>query len=358
MRYFTVVSLLLVVLMFDLLALRAKPPLPSTLPAARSIVGEVVALSGLNERPLMWTHGAISSVYSYASNGSKVTYSPGTDYIVTANGIVRASGSSIYDFATYTMTTNPNGTFPFIDSPRNPPPVQFNQLYVDYDARVLDPTIAALSPSSVSGKTLLVAGDSITNAANTISSVAFGTDADGYVGLLRTHFAGVLTVTNFGVDQQRLSYLTSQLSTLLASNAADIYAIAFGTNDKANGVAGAAAFQSELQSDVDQIVAAGKRVILIGFPRENHQWENYDEPATIAYNSAIQAVATNSAQPFVDIQAMFERARQKKTTIELIADNYHHPGNYGQRIYFSGVLPHLLSTPVQASAVPKYVTLP
>lgn len=350
------VAVVLVSLMFDLLALASRAPQPAELFPARSISGEIVALYGVNERSLMWNHGAVSSVYSYNSDGDQVTYEEGTDYVVTANGIVRTSGSSIYDFSTYTMTTNPGGTFTWVDSPRNPPFVRFLQTYVDYDAHVADGTIPALSPTSVSGKTLLTAGDSITNAANTISKDAFDTDADGYVGLIRSHFDGDLTVTNFGLDNQTLAYFTSQLSSLLASNAADIYLIAFGMNDHSNN--DLAGFKSELLSDAQQIIATGKRVILVGFPRENHQWESYDELATISYNNAIQEVATATSSPFVDIQSMFERARQKKVTIELFGDNYHHPSNYGQRMYFSGILPHLLSTPLDASDVPTYVTLP
>lgn len=204
----------------------------------------------------------------------------------------------------------------------------------------------------------MAAGDSITAGANTISLDALGTDADSYVGLLRNHFAGQFVVENFSEAGTGLSYLTSALPAILADDRPEVFIIAFGMNDHSNGLGYLPNFKAELVSNANQINAAGSRVIFVGFPRKNNLWENYDEAAIITFNQAIKEAAAETGSAFVDIEAMFEAAKQKKTHIELFGDNFHHPGNYGQRIYFSGILPHLLSTPLDASRVPSYVTLP
>ncbi|MGY3610236.1 MULTISPECIES: hypothetical protein [unclassified Bradyrhizobium] len=50
--------------------------------------------------------------------------------------------------------------------------------------------------------------------------------------------------------------------------------------------------------------------------------------------------------------------RTRKQSIDFYGDDHHHPGNFGQRIYFSKILPYLLTTPMSSADVPEYVVLP
>lgn len=325
-------------------------------PDPRAIVGEIVALSGTSVRSLANDPESVTAVYSYTSNGTRIDYVAGVDYTVTASGIARTANSAIYNFASYAVATKPDGKFTWVDSPRNPPFTKFLHTYVDYVARRDVDIIPARAATPVTGR-ILAAGDSITGGADTVARSAFGTDADGYVGLLRDQFDGQFQVENFSLSGSGLSVLTAQLPTILA-NPPSVIIIAFGMNDHSDGPSGLASFKSELLSDVNQIKAAGSRAILVGFPRKNPLWENYSLSDIMAYNDAIHQVANQTSSPFVDIQSAFEQARKVKTTIELFGDNYHHPGNYGHRIYFSKILPHLLSVPLSETQAPAYVSIP
>lgn len=79
---------------------------------------------------------------------------------------------------------------------------------------------------------------------------------------------------------------------------------------------------------------------------------------TEAYNLAIQRVAIRTKVPFIDVAEAFNRSSPQKMLIEsLTGDFMHHPNNYGHRIYFSLLLPHVLDKAVKASSIPAYVNL-
>jgi lysophospholipase L1-like esterase len=128
--------------------------------------------------------------------------------------------------------------------------------------------------------------------------------------------------------------------------------IAFGMNDHMEGVAGLAAFRTTLETAVSDVEAAGADVLLVGFLQQNPQWVLEDPTQTAAYNQAIADVATEHGVPFVDPRPAFAG---DDYVARLLGDYMHHPNDYGQRLYFSLLLPYLLSASIPASSVESYV---
>jgi lysophospholipase L1-like esterase len=353
MRIRLIIALFGVVLMTGFAVAEVKPNLfkPNVL-----IRGEVVAFHGTTPRPLLNPVDEIKAVYGYIDGGQRVDFVEGVDYVKVGTGIARVSGSAIYDFDNYSINMNPDGvTFHWVDTPRNPPYVFYYHVYVDYithRAPVTIPALAAAAPTSI-----FAAGDSITASANTISRQNYGNDSDGYVGLLRKFFREKASVTNFSLSGSSITYLKAALPTILLTPP-DVIIIAFGMNDHSNGMSMLDSFKSDLTSVINDIQAAGSRAILVGFFRENAAWENHNLTEILAYNQGIHDVAAATGSPFVDIDAAWEAAKATKTDTELMGDNFHHPSNFGQRIWFSKILPYLLTTPVSSADVPDYVIIP
>lgn len=319
--------------------------------------GEAVALFGVATSQLLHPISSIVSVWSYTSGGSRIVYTEGVDYERDGTGIRRLPGSAIYDFNNYTFPSDPDGTFDLASSPRNPPIIMWRQVYVDYVSSGLTPvTISALASSPTTGR-VLAAGDSITLGAHTPAQELFGSDADSYVGMLRSYFSGIATVDGFSTSGSTLSMLTSAIDGILAaSNKPQILLIAYGMNDHTAGVSGVSAFQSAIDSIVTKCLAASCRPILIGFFKKNEKWRLIDPAAVTAYNNALATVASNRSVPFVNISSAWdEMGTHKNRMLDMTGDNFHHPNVYGQRLYFSKILPNMLSTPVSSASVPNYI---
>ncbi len=316
--------------------------------------GEIVALHGTTPRLLVDPVRQIKAVYSFDRNGVRTDYVEGVDWVRSGIGIARTSGSPIYDFDNYSVIMNPPTytKFTWVGEPRNPPLVLYRQTYADYVADKGPVTIPALASAPITGK-ILAAGDSITSAAHTIAREMRSTDEDNYVGLLRDQFNRDFAVRNFSLSGSSIPLLINELPTIL-QDPPSVIIIAFGMNDHSGG--DLPGFKANLTSAVQDIHAAGSQAILVGFFRKNPEWEKYSLPDVLAFNQAIQDVATAAGSPFVDIDQAFLNARAAgKTLTELLGDNYHHPSNYGQRIYFSRILPHLLTEPRSSSDVPAYL---
>jgi lysophospholipase L1-like esterase len=324
----------------------------------RTMPGETVALYGTETKQLLYPIEKIKVVYSYDTNGRRIDYKEGIDYVKEGTGIRRVSGSAIYDFNNYVVTYKPDGKFTWIDTPRNPPFVNFLQVFVDYTAIMPVITIPALAQAPITRR-ILLAADGIGLAANTISLDAFKTDADGFIGLIRKYFKMQVSVGSFTVVGSSLTVLQQQLPTILA-DPPGLLIIAFGMNDHSelNQPTDLNTFQAKLTQVVSDTLDAGTKVIIVGFPAENPLWENFSLERTLAYNGVEARVAEKFGVPFVDIYAAFEQVKMKKELVDFFGDNYHHPGNFGQRIYFSNILPFLLTTPISSADVPEFVVLP
>lgn len=321
---------------------------------------EAVALFGTSVKQLLHPIAVVNSVFAYTSSGGRVVYERGVDYEVSGTGIRRLAGSAIYDFNSYAFPADSDGTFDQSSEPRNPPIVMFKQVYVDYDpAGAMPVTIPGMASTALSGR-LLIAGDSITLGAHTPAMEIYGADFDGYVGMLRRFFSAV-PVDKYSASGTYITALAADIDGILAGSfKPSTIVIAYGMNDHvAGGMTGVTAYQATVSAVVAKCQAAGVRVILVGFFRKNDKWRLLDVPAVVAYNSALAAVAAAKSIPFVDIAAAWDTMGVfKHRMLDLTGDNFHHPNIFGQRIYFSKILPHLLSLPISAASAPDYIIMP
>lgn len=323
------------------------------------IRGEPVALVSTQARSMLHPVRRILAAYYYdASTGARVDHPLSAIEIIDGYRVARTSGSPIYDFADYVVAMS-GGTYALVTNttPRNPPVVMNLLTYLDYETDYLSPeTITGLASPAIGGK-IITAGDSITGAAHTISREFASSDGDGYVGLIRKQFVRQFSVDNFSIDGSSIGQLTTSLPGLLATNPSMI-TVAFGQNDHVGGMANIASFEDALNDIVDDCQSAGVRNALIGFMPKNPLWENYSLDDCIAYNDAIEGVATAQGVPFVDIYARWEAVKALKSHLEMTGDNHHHPNNFGSRVYFSAILPYLLTGSVSSADVPGYVVIP
>lgn len=321
---------------------------------------EAVALSGTTTKQLLRPIDTINSVFSYTSSGGRVTYAAGVDYEKDGTGIRRLPASSIYDFSGYTFPSDTDGTFDQSASPRNPPLIWFRQVYVDYAPTSPAPvTIPGLSATALAGR-LLIAGDSITLGAHTPAMEVWGSDADGYVGMLRRQFP-LVTVDKYSASGTYITALAADIDGILAGpGKPNTIIITYGMNDHVQGgMAGVSAYQSTVNTVVTKCHAAGVKVILVGFFRKNDKWRLLDTPSVAAYNNALATVATAKGIPFVNIAAAWdEMGTHKDRMLDLTGDNFHHPNIFGQRIYFSKILPYLLNSPISSALAPDYIVMP
>lgn len=327
-------------------------------PVAGTVVkGEVAALYGTVPRSLANPIREALAVYSFdATTGHRIDHSPVTDFAIIDGALARRSGSAIYDFLNYSVVMS-GGKYTLTTSPRNPPLTMCLVVYVDYRTDELEPQeIAALAPAPITGR-IVTAGDSITGAAHTIGREFGGSDRDGYVGLIRDHFRNVFDVQNFSIDGSTIDMLTAGLPAILATPPAAL-TVAFGQNDHVAGPSGLDSFKSKLTAIVEDAQSEGVYVVLAGFCRKNPNWIGFNLADALAYNEGIADVAAATGAAFVDVDARWEAMKTVKSQIELTGDNHHHPGNFGSRVYFSAILPHLLSSPISSDDVPDYVRVP
>lgn len=298
------------------------------------VTGEPFVFSGTVPREPLHPVDHGIAFYSYADDGRRVSFREGKDYASGPGGFHRVAGSAIYDFASHASGK-----------------IITKQVYADYCADIQPVTIPALAPHPIIGP-IFAAGDSVTAAADTIGLTFFDTDADGYVGLLREQLKGANEVSNISESGVSLLFLENSLTDILAQNPGALV-IAFGRNDHANGVSAVGDFSTRLAAVVDQAIAHGVHVVLVGFI------VRYDDPpAAQVYNDAIEAVAVQRGLPFIDISSLLNGLAPAKSLSDVMADNGQHPNNWGQRLYFSAILPHLISQPVSSALVPAYVAIP
>lgn len=321
------------------------------------VVGESMVLYGQAVSPLLRPLLLVRSVWGVDSQGQRIDFLKDQDWTASAKGISRTPNSRIPDFSNYSVLLNSDGKFSFSSDPRNPPVIIPYQVYVDYLSASPEIEIIPAQNASPPRKVVCL-GDSISAGAHTISSYFKNEDSDSYCGLLRTFLGSSAQVSNPSVPGGTLKQVLPILPDIIKSQP-DLLIIEFGMNDHVFSASqGLGTFESDLENSVRSALDAGIKVILFGFFQQNARWELEDPIMTEAYNLAIQRVAIRTKAPFIDVAEAFNRSSPQKMLIEsLTGDFMHHPNNYGHRIYFSLLLPHVLDKAVKASSIPAYVNL-
>jgi len=311
-------------------------------------------LSGTGAVTLLNPVREIGAVYSYGAGGVRIDYQQGVDWIQSGTGIARTSTSKIPDFAAYTYTRITGEKFDFASEPRNPPVTLGYSVYVDYLSTAADKTVKATPLPKQSG-TILCAGDSIAHGAHTVASYYKDSDEQSWCGLLRKNLAGRFSVVNASVPGAALGSFADDLDTWLASKPETVI-LAFGMNDHINVESYLSVFERRLAKVLDRLAAEKTQVILVGFFQQNERWNLEDRVQTLAYNGAIRNAAQSRGLPFVDAYAAFAKASMgSEQFFHLTGDFMHHPNVYGQRIYYSLLLPYFLQQDTAASKLPDYV---
>ncbi|MCX8476223.1 MAG: SGNH/GDSL hydrolase family protein [Sphingomonas sp.] len=331
-----------------------KPtPVPTASPTIQ-IMGEARIMSATTLVALLNPVSQVSAVYSYGDQGQRIDYQQGTDWIVSGNSIARTAGSRIPNFANYTYTKTNGDKFDFAGDPRNPPLTIGYNIYVDYSSTAPDLTVKA-TPLAKRNGTVLCAGDSIAHGAHTVASYYHNSDWQGWCGMLRKNLQGQASVVNASIPGSVLQSFSSNIDSWLASDP-DTIILAFGMNDHVNGAAYLPTFTQHLNTVLDRLGAENVQVVLVGFFQQNERWNMEDPSQTIAYNNAIRTAAQVRGLPFVDPYAAFGKAvAGSEQFYHLTADFMHHPNIYGQRIYYSLIIPYFLDRDMPSSAVPDYV---
>lgn len=338
---------------------QANPPVVNptptpTPPPTVAIRGEARMLSGTAPVSLLHRAARVRAVYSFGTDGRRIDYAA-ADYVATETGIARTPGSRIPDYGTYSYGRSVGDRFDFVADPRNPPLTINHAVYVDYDGLTSDRLVRAVAPMAATGKVLCL-GDSIAAGAHTVAQFYSGNDSQSWCGLIRKFLGPAATVENVSVPGAVVGGVLGQLDDLVARRA-DTVVIAYGMNDHTSGAAEPAQFRTDLDTVVGRLKAEGARVILVGFFQRNPLYALEDPARTAAFNEAIRLVAQGRGVPFVDVQAAFPKAAPAgaESFTHLTADFLHHPNIYGQRIYFSLIVPHFLKRDMWASEIEDYV---
>ncbi len=364
-------------------AVTATPPGASTL-----IRGEARILRGTSAQPLLHPIRKMRAAYSFTEDGRRIDYDIDKDLVVTPTGIARPRGSRVPDFDDYSYSPQTpcersllsaecaraiqrcpvggercqtdyrgNSTFWFRSEPRNPGLSLSYVTYFDYEAHVEDANIPARAIRRNIASVLCL-GDSITAGAHTVENYVEGTDGQSWCGHLRSILGQSATVTNASLGGGRIDDIR-KASAIQRGAAPDVVIIAVGMNDHVAGPAGLQAFGEGLEALARTAQSNGASVLLVGFFQQNPLWVEEVPADTVAYNEKIAEVAVRLDVPFIDIgRAFAEASPTQEPYYHLTGDYMHHPNNYGQRIYFSLLLPYFLDRPVPASSIPDYVQGP
>ena len=324
-----------------------------------NISGETFGLKGTEPKQFLYDVKRISAVYGYDDIGNKIYFSA-DDYDVDLNHntIARTVNSSMPDFANYTVNFNKNGTFTFNSELRNSPLCRQFQIYADYIANENLKTISLVYNSFFENKPnefpkIAVFGDSIANAAQTTAQYFLGTDAYGFVGLLRTFLQteyGIknVIVDNFSKTDMSIDLLVADKEKVIDGNYNTVI-IEYGMNDHLSGVR-EGPFKEKLENLCAYFSNNSIYIIIVGFFQQNEKWD-LEKPvypgATVEFNNILKSVAKKYNAPFIGIYSEFQKISQRKDLIEdLTVDWMHHPTDFGHKVYFSMMVPYFINSEV------------
>lgn len=329
---------------------------PPTSPVAPTLEvrGEARVLRATESVLLLHPVQRVLAVYSYDQAGRRIDYQEKLDWQAEGTRLMRTAASRIPDFDTYAYTASSGARFEFSAEPRNPGLTINYVVYVDYVSTRQDVVVRPKGPQMSHRKTVCL-GDSIAAGAHTISSYYQNEDTESWCGLLRTHVGQEGVVVNRSVPGGALQPVWADLDAYVADQP-DTVILAFGMNDHVAGVSALPDFLRMLDDVVATLLSRNMDVILVGFFQQNPLWLQEDPSMTVSYNDAIRSVASARGVPFIDAYAAFQRvAAGSESYHHLTADFMHHPNNYGQRVYFSLLVPYFLRQDVMASAITGYV---
>jgi len=365
----------------------AQTSQPSTL-----VKGEARVLRGEKAQALLHPIRKLRAAYSYDESGQRVDYNLETDLIVSPEGVARTPGSAVPDFSTYAYApggpceysvlsadcaralrrcplggercaTEHNGTptFWFRSEPRNPALNLNHVTYFDYEAAIAPGTIPARGVRDDIGS-IVCLGDSLGTGAHTVAAFyqrqGVEPDSQSWCGLLRAALAPEITVENASIAGGNIGDIARAYDGRETIEPG-VVIIAAGMNDHVAGPERLAAFETQLRNLAQSAISDGARVVFVGFFAQNPLWVEEIPSDTRVYNEKIADVARTMDAPFVDMAAAFEQAvPTHEPYYHLTGDYMHHPNNYGQRIYFSLILPYLLGEPLPADAFAPYVQGP
>lgn len=322
--------------------------------ASLKILGEMWVLRGTQDVQLRYSAASMVSVYGFDNDGQKINYDEGRDWSFSDGYLKRTSNSRIPDFSEYQYLVSADGRFDFSAIPRNPGLTLGYHIYVDYMSSRPDRLVLSRRIGAVPRK-VLCAGDSITAGAQTIASYFNNNDDDSYCGLLRRYLGDSSSVLNSSVQGGVLQTFRSGLDAYLV-DPPEVAVIAFGMNDHTAGSQGLTEFRLALNEVVDKLLDHKVEVILLGFFQQNALWNIEDPAQTVAYNNAIKIVAADHNIPFVDVYEAFNQVATGRDLIDhLTSDFMHHPNNYGQRIYFSLLVPYFMTRDEMTSRINGFV---
>ena len=288
------------------------------------------------------------------------TYTPGTDYSVSANGhMVIPAGSQIPTFPANWTSTPPAG-YQYIAYRSDGSPIrishdyQLHQIAVTYEGGVYGGSFQTLTPSAgnttsklSSGQSVAITyiGDSITYGSDTTWEMNVNPRQKGYADLVADHLAAlypghvymrnkaVAGTTSYDGAQNAASYV--------GDTASDMVVIAYGMND-----AGAGVTSSQFESNLRTIISAARTanpscdiVLVLSWP-SNPEVNPQNWTPFAWYYTAVTNIASNTAGVVIAnvTSPTWDYILSRKSFYDITANGINHPSDWMQTIYAQIVL--------------------
>lgn len=323
------------------------------------IIGESLVLRNTDENTLVKKSISNLKLYSIDGLSGRTYYKENIDYLVVHNRIRRTINSSIPDFASHSVITNPEGVFTFSSSPRNPSLTIPFHVYADYNFSDIETVNGVFNRSflSVSTKDKLknkesikigAIGTSITAGAHTLERFYFDSDKQSYIYLLANAvnkiYKNKVLVNNYSQGGSSVNDAFDLLPSILEDQN-DILVIEFGMNDhiNSNWSTNLPSFEDKLGTLIVEFQKRKTDVIIIGFFQQNPNWDAEFDGSTIAFNKVLSNLAKKYDCYFADINGEFSKYSQKKINEDLCGDFMHHPTSFGHLLYYKTIIPIILS---------------
>ncbi len=353
-------KLYLVVLFFVFVGCeRTELDFSNTLNEKNKIVGESITLKNLEYKNLIKNELTNIKVYSMDSSLQRWYYIKDIDYVIEGNKIRRTVNSSIPNFINHHVIYNPNGTFTFNYSPKNPPLTIPYQIYVDYNfldtvqiqGKFSSDFLSLRLKEKLKNKEQIrigALGTSITSGAHTLDHYYNNSDKDTYPYLISKMIEKV-----YRVDVVTKNYSNNGASASVTSDSVldilqdenDLVFIEFGMNDHIYSFWSSRLedFKMNMEKLVQEFQHRNIDVILVGFFQQNKNWDHEFPESTSAYNNVLQGLALNYGVYFADVNKEFSKYSEEKIIQDFCGDYLHHPTSFGHKLYYKTIIPVFLS---------------